>query len=369
MEEGTITPELDLYLQERCFIEKIGKQISKEEFEFILDLFSESQFLKKKFPNKILVENSLELISPNYEYDSYTFEYLDNKYLLKINENDEESILNNEYQNLKLIRDKNISPKCLHYESLDLDSKIDFSLFDYEDSFSVNLLSRSDFLYNVKTLGNTLSYLHETKLENENEIEAYIDDIIYSVNFRDFLTVDRFAALNENADFNSCSPVISELCNYINEEFTAEKYTDTSLCHTDLKATKILFRDNFFKFINFENSFFIDPIIDLCITAFNLKITKNNQHENDFVNAYYDSYTLEKIEKSKFLEKYKVYKEKVAKILAIKCISSFFIEICVYANSRPQKFLNFIADYESIKPHLSEEQTTVLDKTFYIYSV
>ena len=72
--------------------------------------------------------------------------------------------------------------------------------------------------------------------------------------------------------------------------------------------------------------------------------------------------------KTEFLEKYETYKSKVAKILAIKCISEFFTEICVYGNSRPQKFLNFIADYESIKPYLSEEEKVILDKTFYIYS-
>ena len=369
MEEGTITPELDLYLQERSFTEKTDKKISKEEVEFILDIFLESPYLKNKFPNRAFVENSLELIGANYAYDSYCFEYLDKKYLLKVNENDEESLLANEYENLKLIKSKNISPQCIHHESLDLDAKIDFSLFNYEDSFSANLLSRSDFLFNVRTLGNTLSYLHETKIEDQNEIEPYIDEILYSVNFADFLTLDRFAALNENEIFTECSPIISEFCDYINEEFTAENYPDSSLCHTNLKATKILFREDFFKFINFENSYFIDPMIDLCLSAFYLKIARNETHETNFISAYYDSYSLDKIEKLQFIEKYKTYKSKVAKILAIKCISDFFTEMCVYGNSRPQKFLNFIADYESIKPYISEEQRAILDKTFYIYSV
>ena len=368
MEEGTITPELDLYLQERSFTEKTDKKISKEELEFILDVFLESPYLKNKFPNRTLVENSLELIGTNYEYDSYCFDYLDKKYLLKVNENDEESVLLNEYENLKLIKSKNISPQCLHFGNLDFDAKIDFSLFNYEDSFSANLLPRSDFLFNIKTLGNTLSYLHETKLEGVNEIELYIDNIVYSVNFADFLTVDRFAALNENDSFAECSPIIEKFRDYITEEFSAENYPDASLCHTNLKATKILFREGLFKFINFESSYIIDPMIDLCLASFCLKIAKNKTHETNFVSAYYDSYSLDKIEKTEFLEKYETYKSKVAKILAIKCISEFFTEICVYGNSRPQKFLNFIADYESIKPYLSEEEKVILDKTFYIYS-
>ena len=227
MEEGTITPELDLYLQERSFTEKVDKKISKEELEFVLDIFLESPYLKNKFSDRALVENSLELISANYAYDSYCFEYSDKKYLLKVNENDEESLLANECENLKLIRSKNISPQCLHYDSLDLDAKIDFSLFNYEDSFSANLLSRSDFLFNVKTLGNTLSYLHETKIEDRNEIEPYIDEISYSVNFADFLTVDRFAALNENETFTECSPIISEFLSIFRDIFQKTSFLES----------------------------------------------------------------------------------------------------------------------------------------------
>jgi len=358
---------IEKFTKNKAFVETKNLKISEEELDFIIEVFQESKYLNRKFPQKQLVRNSIFLLDSNYEYDSYSFKYNKENYLLKINEGDEESILENEFEMMNFIKNKKISSIPIVYESIDLNLKVDILLFKYEDCFSSSSIPKDIFNFNLRSFANTLSFLHETIPElSTNEIEDFVIQFQYFLNFQDFLTTEKYIALSQDKNYIKSGPIMNSALEFCLEEFNEINYPNYSLCHCDLKPSRVLFRDGAYKFINFENSFFIDPIIDLCLTIFNFGINTNKANENVFTEAYYNSFDLEKPEKNVFIENLEQTKSKVAKLVLIKNFFDFYMEICVYGYSRPTKFLEFMKKYESIRQYFTEEEVQNLDDVFYI---
>mgnify|MGYP003120279515 CR=1 FL=1 len=358
---------IEKFIKNKVFLEKKNLKISEEELDFLIEVFQESKYLNKKFVQKQLVRNSISLLDSNYEYDSYAFKYNEENYLLKINEGDEESILENEFEMMNFIKNKKISSIPIVYESINLDLKVDILLFKYEDCFSSDSIPKDIFNFNLSTFANTLSFLHETRPESSrNEIEDFVIQFEYFLDFQDFLTTEKYIALSQDKNYIKSGPIVHSALEFCLEEFNETNYPNYSLCHCDLKPSRVLFREGAYKFINFENSFFIDPIIDLCLTIFNFGINTNKTNENVFVESYYNSFNLEKPEKNIFIENLEQAKSKVVKLVLIKNFFDFYMEICVYGYSRPTKFIEFMKKYESIKEYLTEGEIKILDDVFYI---
>jgi hypothetical protein len=151
--------KIDEFLQDRVLVDKVDKNISSNESKFIISVLEEISYFKTTL-NKTEILNTLKLIDSNLEYDSYHFKNSDIDFVLKLTEDDEDSILKKEFDNLSLIQDLNVSAKPLHFETLDFDRKIDVLIVTFEHALCFKDLSKSDLNFNIKTVANTLSFIH-----------------------------------------------------------------------------------------------------------------------------------------------------------------------------------------------------------------
>jgi hypothetical protein len=368
--------KIDEFLQDRVLVDKVDKNISKNEKKFIISVLEEITFFKATL-NKAEILDTLKLIDSNLEYDSYYFKNSGRDFVLKLTEDDEDYILKKEFDNLSLIQQLNISAKPLHFETLDFDRKIDVLIVTFEHALCFKDLPKSDLNFNIKTIANTLSFIHENTVTEElAETKSFKEEFFALTDYKNNLPEDRYKGLMNSEDFMNHLPVLETLKNAVNEELTALPKTQTCLNHTNLHKSRIMYRDKFVKFLNFQYAKKIDCLWDVSLCIFYLGISNYPKIEKDFVTQYLKSHDKLNISEPEFLEKLKTYKNTAYKLILIKLLCNYFYEAIIFGTDRSSKFVDTITIYEGIRDDLALDKNLEIkngsvlrkvDKIFNVY--
>jgi len=352
--------KIDEFLQDRILVDKIDNNISKIEKKFIMSILTEVAFFKKML-NENESSSTLQLIDSNLEYDSYSFRNNDTKYILKITEDDEDGVLKKEFDNLTEIDELNISPKALHFETLDFGRKIDVLITSFEHGLCFKDLSRSDLLFNIRTLANTLSYLHESTVVNQlPETQEFKEEFFALTNYKENLPEDRYQGLENSQEFLSHLPVLDALKQSVNENLATLPKNQICLNHTNLFSSRIMYRDKMIKFINFQYGKKIDCLWDVAFTIYYLGLNNNPKNEKAFLEQYLKSHDKLDMTEVEFLEKVSIYKNAAFKLILIKLLCSYFYEAIIFGTDRPSKFVEIVTVYESIRDDLAKAKDAYL---------
>lgn len=360
------------FLKEKMFVGTETITISKEEFGFMEDVLSKSSVEKNGFEVSEIIK-SLKLIDQNYEYDSYSFSFDNKNFVLKVNEDDVDCILKREYENLKLLEGKPISPIPMFFEQVIYsDSKINILIVTLEESLSLFDVSEMEFFQSLEPLAMNFSYLHEiTQGKKDNEVDMFVNCLFEDNDFEEIVPEDIIQKFkNKITNYEKYSEILSLLKSGIKEEIKLLDQSDFSLCHTNLTKSRILFRNNFFKFINFQYSFFLDPFFDIALLVLSTGICKDKQSETEFLEKYLKHHRSLNISIEEAIEKLNKFKQVCCKISLIRLSSEMVFELSIHQDKRPNRILKTIKKYEYIRPLIEKEykdNISVIDDFFYLF--
>ena len=157
----------------------------------------------------------------------------------------------------------------------------------------------------------------------------------------------------------------------VQEEIKDLEQSNFSLCHTNLTKSKILVKQQFFKFINFHQSFVLDPFFDLAFLCLSTGLCKSTSVEKTLLENYFKHHALWDLDIEKAQEKLNKFKKVCFKIALARLSSELVFELSTHQNKRPNRILKLIKRYEYIRPLVEEEfpeYADIIDDFFYLFS-
>ncbi len=360
-------------LKEKVFVGTENRAVSKEEVNFIQEVLLKSSIEKGDFTVSEII-NSLQLIDQNVECDSYSFISDDKLFVLKINEDDPDSVLQREYENLNLFKGKQISPIPLFFEQVEYsDVEVNILIVTLELSLSLFDISEKEFFELLDPLAMNLSFAHEfTQGSRDNEIDIFVKAFIQDNDFEEIVPDDILENFKVKIpNYSKHVEFLNLIKNQAQEEIKDLDQSNFSLCHTNLTKSKILVKNNFFKFINFQQSFVLDPFFDLALLCLSTGLCKSPSSEKTLLEKYFQHHRLLDSNIEDAQEKLNKFKKVCYKIALVRLSSEFIFELSTYQNKRTNRILKLIKRYEYIRPLIEEsypEYAEIVDDFFYLFS-
>lgn len=360
-------------LKEKVFVGTETVTISKEEIGFIEAVLSKSSIENEGFGVSEILK-SLKLIDQNTECDSYSFTFDKKLFVLKINEDDPDLVLKREYDNLNLFKGKQISPIPCFFEQVDYsDVKVNILVVTLESSLSLFDVSEREFVQLLDPLAMNLSFIHEfTQGSRDNELDIFLKAFIEDNDFEKIVPediVERFKIRIPN--YNKYIEFLSLIKNQVQEEIKNLEQNNFSLCHTNLTKSKILVKNNFFKFINFHQSFVLDPFFDLAFLCLSTGLCKTESAEKTLLEKYFEHHRLLDLSIEDAQQKLSDFKKVCFKMALARLSSELIFELATHQNKRPNRILKLIKRYEYIRPLVKQEfseYADIVDDFFYLFS-
>ena len=363
----------DNLLKEKVFVGTENTSISKEEINFIEDVLSKSSIEKDGF-NISEITNSLKLIDQNIECDSYSFTFDNKLFVLKINEDDPSSVLQKEYDNLNLFKGKQISPIPSFFEQVEYsDSEVNILIVTLESSLSLFDISEREFFELLDPLAMNLSFVHEfTQGSRDNEVDIFLESFLEDNDFEKIVPDDILENFKTKIpNYNSYVEFLPVIKSEVQEEIKNLEQANFSLCHTNLTKSKILLRNNFFKFINFHQSFVLDPFFDLAFLCLSTGLCKSESSEKTLLEEYFRHHRLLDLNIEEAQEKLNKFKKVCFKIALVRLSSELVFELATHQNKRPDRIVKLIKRYEYIRLLVKQEYPEhgdIIDDFFYMFS-
>ena len=349
------------YLKEKIFVGTEESSISKEDKSFIEDVLSKSDF-PTHFPVDTTIK-TIGLVDSNYECDVYEFIHDNKLYCLKINEDDEDEILKKEIENLKLLDGKPITPIPVLFDQVEYsDSTVNISVTTFELSQSFEDISDKMIVDNCDLLAQNFSFLHEyTEGKKENQSKSFVEKIIEDSTFTNLVPEKILDDVSKQIpNYNQYLFFIEDLKKDIFEDLDALDQTNISLCHTNLKKSRILIRYNFVKFINFQYSDFLDPFFDIAFLMLLTGLSTGEAAQESFLQNYLNFNKNINISYESALEKLNKYKDFCYRLAMLRLSANFIFELSLYKNKRSDRIIKLIKTYESLRPYVEKHNSKYL---------
>ena len=346
--------KLQNYLNNRVFVTKSVTTKNSSDLGVVKKIIESDDNLHSLFTKEYVIKS----LDSNFEYDSYHIETKEKSFVLKINQEDSDRILEKEYNVLCSLKNKGISPEAVHYSDV---GAFCILVTSFEYSASFNHFSKEDLLFNIRTLANCVSYLHETNVENLQVFDLF-DMTKYISDFESNLGGD-YNSMLKNKNFkiylNIRDSYLEDIFNLKSEQ------SNLCLAHTNYDKSRLLYRGGLIKLINFQFASKIDPMLDLALLFLYLDIPKKVQ--SIFLDQYVESFKTP-LSKENCLSKIDFYKNNLApKIILLKTTALRFYEEVLYGDERPKKYIKYIKNYESVREFIDEKNRDALDNIFYVY--
>lgn len=352
------------YLKNKIFISKSNSQIEDHDKNFVLKILSSESNL-----NSDEIFNSLKLIGSTYEYDSYSFNSSGKTFVLKTINDDLEKLLLKEKNNLSKLKKTKISPEVVSFGEVD---GVSYLLTSFENGISFDKFSISDLYFNIRSIANYLSYLHEyTEEEKDFCLKSFCEDYLSKIDPQYVFEENLYEELKSSKKFKNFLSLYPKIKESVLSESESIDCKISSLCHLNLDNSKILYRDGQIKFINFQNSNECDPLLDLALTCLYLKISDNKDVLNVFVNQYFSSHRKINLDKDSFKKKLDQMFKIAYKLILCRIMLEFFVESVIHQDSRPKKYINIMRNYEQFRHMLQEDLPNIVnsvDSIIYCYS-
>ena len=255
--------------QDRLLYSVFEKKQTKEEEDFTKSILNSLDVTIKNPKN-------IELLSVNDNYDLYRFELKNESFCLKVSFDPECEYLQTEENNLKKIN-KFISPILLKSGKVKVGDYLYCLITSFENADSIysigspvvyekfdNFCEAYCLLQDSKSL--VFNYKkHITKFLNNNNLNSMDQEQLDSI--EEYTDLNKLKNIFENLH--------KDLKTIKHESLNERKF----LCHGNLNKKNILYRNGYFKFINFGDSYNSHCFLDLADLIINLNFDEKNEVE------------------------------------------------------------------------------------------
>jgi hypothetical protein len=358
--------ERDKYLNQKVFITKIDRKLSHEDFEFVFQVFLESEELKKIVPNPTRAGISISFLDSNLTDEIYNFIYNGNLYILKISLGDG-ALLQKEYDVLKSIEDSEIAPIALCFDYLPDYNNIYILVTSFESGLDYKKIDYAERLKFLDCIGASLEKLHNNRKEY-SEYEDFFNFYSDMINFESNLSEEIIEDLSKEKMYNDMVEMTQDLFAQAKQEiesFDENFFNKNSICHTNVQFGTIISWEKkegdefqkYTKFINFFSSFVINPVFDLAFTSLHMSLRglgedilldnylrDNTDLDINYINQYLDS-----------------CKSVAWKIIMCKIVALSLYEKLIHKYARLEKHIFFHDTYFNIRPFLKAQYPHYLE--------
>jgi|TARA_R100000482_G_scaffold124572_1_gene77862 thiamine kinase-like enzyme len=361
---GTNNFKIDNYLKDNVFLDQSSSSLENDTFskKYVLSLLASCDEFKNKFLNYLNISQTLKLIDSNYQYDLYSFTDQTKKYFLKVATYTDDNPLKNEYDKLIEIHGKIsvIAPYPVLYKKLDDSNKTCILILSAENSFSFTDFCDTDFYHNIKTIANTFSILHEkTEKSVSQEKTKLLEKATNICDFENNLSFEDYDFLMVKKFYNDLMSFTQTLKSDLETGLNSLNENKVCICHCDMSRSRILYRNQFVKFINFQDSLYLDLYFDVALFILNIGLYDTDVADT-FLEQYHTSHSSIDVDLSTFKTKVNNYCLVLYKFILLKNISLHIYEYIVFANTRPSKYIRFDKVYESIRCLVSNDYPDLL---------
>lgn len=168
-----------------------------------------------------------------------------------------------------------------------------YTIFEYTE---LNELKYNLNLNNLKKTNSALNHFHSLQIDFNEKIESFNDFFFKKFNFTKFYS---FFSNNLEQDFFTLSccygEIYEKMQNLLN---TSEIKIKNILLHGNLNNKNISLDSEDFIFFDFENSFYGDPMMDICIFFINIRYNKKTMlsfyetNDEDYLNYLSNIYDI-----------------------------------------------------------------------------
>lgn len=301
--------------------------ISNVEKLYISDLFKDDFYLSTNFSDIEKVLSTIKTLDKNFFYDIYKFSYEDIDYAIKVGSKEDSEIFDKERIALEKLKDKELAPT---YLSSGRSETYAYLLTSFEHGISAKSAGLSVLFDNLELFAKNLAQLHNETKSEDNERDYFLESCYSLGSFDIILSEDVFQEMKEVKNFKTCQQLLKDIKESIAFQMPDKPEKYSSLCHTHLVPSNILFRADYadIKFCNFYNSFTLNPMWDLAFLAIKLDLNRFPQKEKQFLDHYFKHSYLNSDDYSI------VYFKQVAfKIVLFKLVSMYFLKLVIPEDS------------------------------------
>ena len=167
-------------------------------------------------------------------------------------------------------------------------------------------------------------------------IRDNINNVLSSLNIRDFFYDDAIEAIKVNLDLDKIDELTQDLSSELSNIYDISVLDRDYFCHGSLLLQNIIYRDGYFKFVNLENSFRGHYFLDYSQFLLDLGLDKNIKLK--FAQMYCKSYALDYD-----ADEYKLCEKVNILITLASILRDYLIEIYMFDSSRPLKICKIVA--------------------------
>lgn len=309
-----------------------------------------------KILNKFKNVNNFQLVDRNFFYDLYKFSYEERTYIIKLGDEDDGFLFKREFEFLERIQDERIAPEPIING---VGEDYSYIITSYEFGLPLKAFGQSTLITNLKPFAKTLKKLHDASPSDQSNFNLFFDYYLGRASFEEILDIDMYQELRSVTGFKTCEKILSKLQELIKIQTSTFIDGDPCLCHTNINESSLLFRNKYFKFINFERSFYLNPLWDVAMTSIKLNLSQYPKLESKFL-MHYDpkNYELN-------CEALPAYKDVAFKLILHDLICTYFYKILIVKEDAT--LYHMFSLYETIRPMVNHElpiYLETLDKMF-----
>lgn len=306
-------------------------EIKKDSFEGNEEIIEE--IFKKEnlsFSNAVV-----SFVSSNYNYDIYKVVQDKNFYCVKYSFDANNQNIQNEFNTLKNLSNR-VSAVAIACGKLFFGDAIHYSIVSFENAESIRSLGVSTIMENIRIFLTDFQALQNEKIET-NSFNTYLTAFLETIKINSF-PEESIEAISLHSDVlvikETIASIESELM-YLCDPKIVKKST---LCHGNLKPSNILFKNNEFKFIDFNDSYHGNQLLDLASLIIHTGLNEHSSKQliENFLCAQGSEYS------EQAHSEYRVCYQIMIRKIFLETLTSYLKEVYVFSSSRPMKILDCI---------------------------
>ena len=280
-------------------------------------------------PEKYQLDDA-NLVASSDLYDSYRSEANGRFFNIKLSFDPESSALLREAETLQEIPNS-IGPRFIHGDNLLIGKEsLRYFVSSWDHAPDLLDLGRDIAVKESKKLSHTLRQM--PKDSSARKFPEYLESVFQSCDFQSYFFSDSILAIQDSSDWDKIDTILRSFKSEVTSRYNSfMDNSDSCLCHGNLQMSNILFRNDLFKFRNFDNAFVANQWFDVCNVVLSLGLTGNLEY--DFVNTMAENLDLNK-------DEYQECLEMASLLFLLNLFVEYFKEVYIFSSER----LNIILD-------------------------
>jgi serine/threonine protein kinase len=299
------------------YVFEVEKDSFEDNYEIIYGIFDE---IGMKKPDEV------HFLAANYNYDAYKVKCEDKYYFVKYSLDSKNKSLAYEFDIIKKLKTPTIATPIAQ-DSFTFGDIIHYSVYEFQFAENIKQYGLGLIIENLDNFIYSYSFL-QNRYKPKKTFNNYIEDFLNNSNL-DFLIDESLSAIKKHSNLEIIKKIIDDIKKEIMILARKPLFEQKDFCHGNLKPSNILFRNGFFKFIDFEESFcghrFLD-IAHLCLHSF-----LPDEKQIEIAKKIYSNFSNED------LSNYRHCYALMLRIVFLNCFLDLIKEVFVLDSSRPIK--------------------------------